>query len=209
MPRNPWRWEAKLRRYREATTGRFIGAKGMLELRDQFIEAQKARTAELAAQLTGGEINSAEWLQQMRQVIKESYIDQYIMANGGRAKLTQADYGRIGAMVKEQYKFLQGFERDLLAGKVKGGQIAVRAGMYVDSSKQAFERGRAQSLGMPQLPQYPGDGATVCRTSCKCHWRIVERDAGWDCFWELGASEHCPDCLRNAGIWNPLKVEAG
>jgi hypothetical protein len=208
MP-TPWVWEKGLRRYRDTETGRFIGAKGMVDLRDRFVAAQKGRTAELAARLTSGEIDSAQWVKEMRQVVKETYIDQYVMAKGGRGQLTQADYGRIGAMVKEQYKFLQGFERDILNGKVKAGQIAVRAGLYVDSSTQSFERSRSESMGVPTLPQYPGDGATVCRTNCKCHWEIRERIGGWDCYWRLGPvkTEHCPDCLVNTETWNPLQVE--
>lgn len=209
MP-SPWVWEKGLRRYRDTETGRFIGAKGMVDLRDRFVEAQKAKTADIAARLVSGEIDSARFVKEMRQVIKETYIDQYVMAKGGRGQLTQADYGRIGAMVKEQYKFLQGFERDLLNGKVKGGQIAVRAGLYIDSSTQAFERSRSEALGVPTLPQYPGDGATVCRTSCRCHWEIREREGGWDCYWRLGPvrTEHCPDCLINASTWSPLRIEA-
>ena len=38
-----WRWEPKLSRYRNAETGRFIGAKGMVELRDLFVERQRRR----------------------------------------------------------------------------------------------------------------------------------------------------------------------
>jgi hypothetical protein len=182
----------------------------MLELRDVFVERQKAQTSALASRLVNDEITRAEWVKGMRDVIKQTYIDQYVMAKGGRGNLTQADYGRIGAMVKEQYKFLQGFERDIKNGKMTGGQIAVRSSLYVDSSTQAFERSRAESLGVPKLPQYPGDGATVCRTNCKCHWEIQERAGGWDCFWRLGPvkTEHCPDCVVNAGAWNPLQLEA-
>ena len=205
-----WRWEAKLSRYRNAETGRFIGAKGMVELRDLFVERQKAQTADLAARLIGGDLTSAEWVEAMRGVIKQTYIDQYVMARGGRAAMTQADFGRLGQMLKEQYKFLQGFERDLLNGKLTAGQIATRASMYIDSSTQAFERARGVALGAPTLPQYPGDGATVCRTSCRCHWEIQARVGGWDCYWRLGPvkTEHCESCVINASQWNPLRVEA-
>lgn len=168
-----WRWEPNLRRYRNAETGRFIGAKGMVDLRDTFVARQKAQTADLAARLTGGELDTAQWVTQMRQVVKQTYIDEYVMARGGRAQLTQADYGRLGAMLKEQYKYLQGFERDILSGKLTSGQIATRAGMYIDSATQAFERAQAVAVGAPSLPQYPGDGATVCRCITSGESRVL------------------------------------
>lgn len=211
MPPNPWVWEPRTHRYRNTASGRFVGARQMVQLRDTFIEAQKARTADLAARWASGELTTAQWREGMRLVIKQTYIDQYVMAKGGRGQLTQADYGRIGALVKEQYKFLQGFERDLKNGQMtSAGQVAYRAALYVDSATSSFERGRAEALGAPKLPQYPGDGATVCRTSCKCHWEIERVTGGWLAYWRLGPvkTEHCPDCYRNAGVWNPLVVEA-
>lgn len=204
--KTPWVWNESLQRYRSTETGRFLGSRQMLELRDVFAESQKARTSELAARLTTREITATQWQAEMKGIIRQTYIDQYVMAKGGRSQMTQADYGRVGRMLRDQYKFLQGFESDIKAGKLAPGQIATRANLYVESSTQAYERGRSESLGMPQLPAYPGDGSTQCRSNCKCHWEIVPTESGWDCFWRLGDAQHCGGCQTNAGTWNPLQV---
>lgn len=207
MPtKTPWVWNESLQRYRSTETGRFLGPRQMLELRDVFAQAQRARTSELAARLTTGEITATAWQGEMKGIIKQTYIDQYVMAKGGRAQMTQADYGRLGNMLRDQYKYLQGFESDIKAGKLSPGQIAARANLYVESSTQAYERGRAAALGVPKLPAYPGDGSTQCRSNCRCHWEIVPTDGGWDCFWRLGDAQHCSGCQVNAGTWSPLQV---
>ena len=97
MPtKTPWVWNESLQRYRSTETGRFLGPRQMLELRDVFAQAQRARTSELAARLTTGEITATAWQGEMKGIIKQTYIDQYVMAKGGRAQMTQADYGRVG-----------------------------------------------------------------------------------------------------------------
>ena len=147
-----------------------------------------------------------QWVLEMRQQIKETYSNEYMLARGGRNNMTQADWGRVGAMVKRQYRYADGFARDIDAGKVSGGQIRTRARMYVDSATQAFERAKTESLGLPVLPAYPGDGQTVCRANCQCHWEIADVGDHWEATWQLGVAEHCPDCVQNAEQWAPLVV---
>lgn len=94
-------------------------------------------------------------------------------------------------------------------------QIAARSRMYVRSAREAYERANARTRGAPELPAYPGDGSTVCLTNCACHWELepVEDEATgeiveWEAYWTLGMTEHCPDCLERAEMWNPLRIPA-
>ncbi len=206
MP-GPWTWDDVSGRYRNVETGRYMGAKQMVAARDDFVVALKADSDLVAQQLADGEISLGRWMLDMEVRIKQAYTDQYILAVGGRNNMTQADWGRVGSMVKEQYGYLEKFATEAQAGKLSPAQIKARSRMYMDSSTQAFERGNAASRGMPGLPAYPGDGQTVCRANCKCHWEIEDAESGWDCTWSLGDAEHCPDCEENAGKWNPLHVE--
>ena len=120
--------------------------------------------------------------------------------------MTQSDYGRVGGLLKRQYQYLDNFAKEIGAGKLSQGQVETRSKMYINSSTQAFERGKASTLGLPQLPAYPGDGQTRCRTNCKCNWRIIDKETHWECTWNLNPAEHCDDCLANAARWNPLVI---
>lgn len=207
MPtKSVWTWDDHTKRYRNTVSGRFLGSKQMIELRDTFLDVQKDKARQLIDSLADGRLTLQEWTLQQRTLIRQTYIDEYVMAHGGRGTMTQRDWGILGQQIKEQYGYLAKFEQDLRNGKLSPGQAGTRASMYVESASQAFERGRGETMGVPKLPAYPGDGSTVCRANCRCHWEIVPTDSGWDCTWSLGAAEHCPDCISNAGRWAPLRV---
>ena len=66
----------------------------------------------------------------MRQQIKETHLAQYMVAAGGRNRMTAADYGRVGAALRTQYRFLNAFAGDILRGNLSDAQIKARANMY-------------------------------------------------------------------------------
>lgn len=216
MPSQPfWQWDGRTRRYRvtqagsEAlgqNTGTFVSQARMAGLRDEFIAHQKVGVNTLAKQLADGDISLNQWVVGMRQNVKDSFIDQYMLAAGGRNNMTQADWGRVGQMVRNQYEYLDRFAVDVANGRYTESAVAARARMYVESSSQAFERGNTVTRGMPDLPAYPGDGSTQCLSNCRCRWVIKETDTEWQCTWKLGQAEHCPDCVERSRIWAPYIV---
>lgn len=203
MP-SPWIWSVAARRYRNPLTGRFIGQTEMLALRDTYTAAQQTNAAGLAQRLIQGDISLGDWQRLMRADVKDSFISQYVLGHGGRGSMTQADWGRLGAMIKEQYRYLDGFAAAIGDGQLTEAQIAARAQMYHGSSTQAFERGSVLSMGAPDLPAYPGDGSTQCLSNCRCHWDVRKTVEGWDAYWILDSgAENCPDCLERAATWTP------
>lgn len=219
-PQPVWTWDTTSRRYREAKTGRYIGAKQMLALRDTYTDRQKLRTDALARQLVDGDITIQQWTLAMREAVKETYLSQYAMAIGGRQTMTQRDFGIIGRALRDQYEYLQKFATDIQTGKYTGANLdgilkrmQVRAGMYIESGTEMYERAKGEALGVPRLPHYPGDGSTACLTNCRCSldWQQVAN--GWDVMWRLDkAAENCEDCqdrdkkvirVRNGAIENP------
>lgn len=177
-------------------------------LRDDFQDKSRGWAADLTDDLYTLLITIQQWQSQFREGLKNQYIAQYVTARGGRENMTQEDWGRLGGLLKNQYTYHNRFAQDIIDGKMSLGQARFRAGMYQQSSGQAFERAKAISLGVPydQIPAWPRDGQTVCLTQCMCSWRFVRTESGWDCFWELGEADHCVDCLENADKWNPLMV---
>jgi hypothetical protein len=205
MP-GPWTWDDRSKRYRDAATGRFITHGRAITLRDFYIEAKKSDMDRLSRRLLGHDIDLQQWTLEMRRQVKDTYLNEYMLARGGRNNMTQRDYGRLGGLLKRQYEYIQNFARDIDAGKASGGQIRTRARMYVNGATQAFERAKAESQGLPRLPQYPGDGQTQCRSNCQCGLHYEEQEDHWRVFWRLGVAEHCPDCVTLSEEWKPLTV---
>lgn len=206
-----WIWD-DLKKFFFDAVGVIAGKLGfgtLVDLRDEFTEGVLLESDKLISSLMEtGKIDIQTWSLQMRELIKNTYRAQYELAIGGRENMTQADYGRLGGILAEQYRYLQGFVDDLASGKLSLTQAMYRARMYINSSTQAFERARAAGYGI-DLPQYPGDGSTQCLTNCKCEWDIQfdEETFTFSCYWKLGYAEHCPDCLDAAQIYSPYVVK--
>ncbi len=207
-PSTGWLYDSRLRGsgYRNAETGRVISQKEAAAFRDAFIDKQKARIDAITDKLVDGKINVQQWTLETRREIKDTYSALYAVSKGGMENVTQADWGKESVILREQYGYLNKFAEDIAAGKLSPGQINARSKLYIESASQMYEKGKAASKGMPDLPAYPGDGKTVCRANCRCSWDIKETDTEWLATWTLGEAEHCPDCVKNANHWNPLRM---
>lgn len=204
-----WIWEDNTRRYRNTKTGRFIGINQMQDLRREFVDQQKVVIQGLIERYLDNpnRTNAKALNKDIRNIIKETYIDLYAMGAGGRNSMSHRDWGRIGAMVKEQYGYLNNLIDQLAKGDISPAQANARLKMYANSANEALWKG--YSKDMPPLPAYPGDGSTVCLTNCQCTWEIVEVPNGFDCYWRLGVAEHCPDCIWRSQNWNPYHLDYG
>lgn len=206
-PRPLWAYDKRAHVYRDLTTGRFIGQKGMVALRDRYTDTMMKNVASLAHDLSAGKITSDEWLLAMRQTVKSTFVDQYVLGRGGRNMMSQRDWGRVGQMIRVQYDYLQKFYHDVVKKDLTEAQIAVRAGLYIESSTQAFEKGRVEDFGIV-LPEYPADGHQNCKARCRCHWQIEDVGNAWHAYWVLEPSAvHCDTCLGNSKKWSPLIIQ--
>jgi len=202
-----WTYDTASHRFRDMKNGRFVSERRIRSVMDRYESARKAQVDALTDDLVSGKINLKAWVSRMRDDIKRAYIVQYLAGRGGRGAMTQADWGRIGGLLRTQYLYLNRFATDMSVGGMSPGQIGARAKMYIDSSTQAFERAKVVgSRGMPALPAYPGDGTTQCLSNCKCRWVIKEKADVWEATWKLGQAEHCPDCIYRSAVWKPLVV---
>lgn len=203
-----WQYNKKTKTYSNPDTGRVLSNDEMIALRDQWAESRKQQVAELSASLAEGSITVQQWEAAMRTETKMAFITQFTMGKGGRNNMTYGDWGASGRMLRTQYQYLHNFALSVSDGELTEAQIAARSSLYMDASVQAYERGRTASYGMPRLTQYPGDGQTDCRTSCKCALRIEEDEGAWYVYWLLGPvkKEHCEDCAKLAVQWNPLEI---
>lgn len=193
----PWAWDAGTARYRDAETGQFIARDRVLAAANESLDAAAVATETLAGMASQGILSPSDWRDMMREEIKQEYITQYLAGRGGRDQMTQADWGSVGGMVREQYRFLDG-----MAGEIPNlteAQIAARSRMYTTSANEAFERAHRRAVseagmteelwvidpaaencpdcvafaseGWQPLDHFPmpGAGDTVCLTNCQCH----------------------------------------
>lgn len=178
-----FRWNETAGRYIDNETGKFVSKAYVMDLLEQSLASTTSVTDTLATYVYNGEISIPDWTTLMRNEIKGEYIRQYLAGVGGREMMTQSDWGKLGAMLKEQYNtYLKGFARDI--PNLSEGQIKMRAAMYIDSAHKAYEEANAK----------------------------VAAGLGFDeVFWEVDPQlENCEICLgRMSQGWVPVGENGG
>jgi len=151
----------------------------------------------------GGSIGA--WRRAMEQAIRRSQTAAYIAATAERLGtspklikgLSKAERAELDKRIDAQLKYLDGFAKDLKAGRMTMAQAQARANLYAGPTRGTFYATRYQGL-----PFYPTEGSE-CMSNCKCHWE----QKGDEFYWRMGAVEHCPTCEGRAAN-NPYTVSA-
>lgn len=203
MPTKAWEWDASRKRYVYAETRRALSRRREAALRHEFSTSQQEWADDAAAQLARGNWTIQKWEREARERIKLVHLAEYMYGHGGKATMTQADYGRVGRLVRTQYDYLHKFADEIATGQLSEARIADRLGTYFEAGTLAFEQGRLQTYGGLLLPCLPADGGTACRMRCRCRWQIDERKDRWICRWRRTPAESCDDCKAREARYSP------
>lgn len=176
-----WSYDTTLARYRNNTTGRFLSERDALQLTQRTISTAQDDLDQLVTQLDQGVIDLATWQRQFAGMLKEVHLAQYILGRGGLRHTAPADFLEVGRTLKAEYRYLEGFGRDLAAGRLSLAQARARARLYLAKTRLSFWSGQRQAQRQGPMP-------TEMR-------RI------------LAPVEHCPECLAYARAgWMPLNA---
>lgn len=119
------------------------------------------------------------WETAVAEQMKMLHLQQAALARGGWQNITPADKRRVTLLLKEQYKFLDKFARDIAAGRVSDAQIAWRAGLYPMAGRQSYwqaANAAAKARGLTQERRIAvGDGGTCspCGQLAAKGWRKI------------------------------------
>jgi hypothetical protein len=199
-----WFYDPDTKTYRDGDGNRLSQAT-LTEVRDAYLTGASEIVADYAANLESGAWTVQQFEQAMRTRLKNAYVAEYVLGRGGAAQMTQADYGRLGQLLRRQYGYLRRFLDDVSAGQETAGTAAERARNFLGSARQAFSRGRGIGFGVT-LPYHPGDGGTPCHGRCRCHWEIEEDDDEIRAFWRTGSVKTCTGCVDRASESSPLII---
>jgi hypothetical protein len=202
--RSRYTWDERAGRYR-GPGGRYVSARDVRGATDGALDAANTRIRGVSSQLRAGSITAEEWALAMRAEIKRVHLWSAAAARGGWAQMTPADFGRVGAIVRRQYEYLNGFARQIAAGLPLDGRFLSRASMYGEAGRGTFEHfnrleraehgeeevrnvlGNAEhcpdcfsetARGWVAADDMSLPGSRQCRSKCKC--RLEYRTAGED-----------------------------
>lgn len=147
-------------------------------------------------QLVQGKIGLVRWQFDMRQTIKKAHLRQAIFAKGGINQMTPEDYLAIARNLKQEYRYLRLFAKDIRDGKVSEAQFMARSQLYAQKARssgeimkqriarqsgyQYMQRFLQSDRSCPDCVSYAGKGKVLigelplpteqcqCRANCKC-----------------------------------------
>ena len=138
-----YRWNPSL-----GTTGRYIDEQGrmvpaetMRAEMERVISGTREEILDLSKRLHAHEISGQEWYDGMKKSIKTIHSCNAAISRGGWAQMTQGDWGAVGAITKDQYKYLNNFAAEIESSEQPlNGNFLRRAGMYGDASRGTGEQ---------------------------------------------------------------------
>jgi hypothetical protein len=165
-------WDTRSARYRDPVHGRFVSRQAVKAAVEQVIDGARQELHSHTQRLAAGVLNLPTWQTECAQTLRALHLASAVIGKGGRAQMTPADYGRIGARTKDQYGFLA-----RMAGEIHSGAIDLadepatlrRIGLYADAARATYEQSSRDSAS----------------TSAVLSW---ERNV-------LGTADHCDECL--------------
>ena len=165
-------WNEKAAQYSDRKTGRFVSRQVIRGQLDKVIDASSQAMKAVSQQLRDGDISLAEWQTAMMQQIKTTHLAGAAMQRGGWQQMTQADFGRVGQIVRKEYGFLRDFAEQIASGEQRlDGTLGRRAGQY----------------GQQGRPTYYQFWDTTAATRGFDEERSI-----------LNPAEHCNDCIDQA-----------
>ena len=192
-------------RYRDTVTGRYISARQVqADVARLADNAGRGAARQLTEALRDRRISLADWQMGMARAVKNVNYAAVAAASGGVNNMTAVERGRAGAIIKEQYKYLRGFAKDIETGKQPlDGRALVRAEMYMDAVKGSFHEQKRAGFAESHA------GAVVMvrshrhkRDSCRS---CVGLDGKW---FTMNSPEYIPvgrrECNVNCGCTEEL-----
>jgi hypothetical protein len=136
----PFRWDPRTGQYVNGA-GKFVSRAKVRSVIDDILKQESANARDLALGLRNGDISLEAWRLSMRELIKNVHLLDAAAAKGGWAQLGADDYGRIGAIVKKEYQYLERLSRGISSGKIPlDGRIVQRAQLYAQAGRDTYHQ---------------------------------------------------------------------
>jgi hypothetical protein len=131
-------WDTRLRNYVDLSTGRMVKRAAVVDMLDGVLQRSSGTVERLALSAHDGTLTPRQFYEAMQREVRLANNAAAALAKGGWAQMTQSDWGRNGALLREEYRHLRGFAADIAEGKLSPAQVAARAKLYADSAWRRY-----------------------------------------------------------------------
>ena len=133
-------YDERLERYRSLETGRTVPRAQIEELLRGVTEVAQERMARIGAAINEGQLSDEEGILALQNEMRRTGNASASLAAGGWDRMSQADWGHMGAWMRGQNQYLMGFYQELQdpEHEWKEGEIERRAMTYADTCFARF-----------------------------------------------------------------------
>lgn len=174
MKNSRYKWNEVAGRYIGAD-GRFVTFSAVREDLDVVLDNYERRVMQHAAALQDGRIGVGEWQVLMRDALKDIHIASGALARGGWAQMSQADYGRVGNVLRLQYEKLRAFARQIENGLPLDGRFRRRVMLYAQSGRVSFTAALRQEMELRGMTEEK----SILANADHCTECVAEAEKGW------------------------------
>lgn len=195
-------WSRDARRFR-GPDGRFVSQTTIKATKNHIVNVERGKASALANNLINGSNSADQFVRLMRALVKRTSTMEYMLGRGGQNIMTQADYGRLGSMLKQEYKYINKLAQDIENG-LDPDQAKRRAEMYVDNTRSAYERGQLSAWNIT-IDEHP-----PLHPNCLCSLAISQHGSGDTreirVYWRVNSAHPCSICLDLRAKYSPLRI---
>jgi hypothetical protein len=166
---------------------------------DEALERAAARMEQLTAEFAAGRASEAEYVLEMRRLVKSLHMGGLAVGSGGVARVTATDLRRLGPLLRDEYRHLARKVGRIQAGERPAEQEARMAAGFARQARSTFENARREKAparytherwvrhnddscpgcirqGGRVLPRgmHPPHGSLDCGGNCLCTIELVE-----------------------------------
>ena len=173
-------YDKRLGRYRNLHTGRIVSNKTVLSHLEKANDAFYRRNIrQITNRFVSGNIDLAAWQEHVAKELRDAYRTNMIAGRGGVKNMTQVDWGRMGGRLKNEYRYLNTFAKEIEMGQLSEKQIKARIEQYARGTRKAYY-----------------DGLTAAMRDAEMLYERRYTDPG---------AQNCDDCLGyEAQGWQPI-----
>jgi hypothetical protein len=161
----PYTWDKATRKYHD-DKGKPISQGEVRRRGLRVVNKSKEAMGKLSEAFNEGAITFEEWAVGMREGVKASHSAMVQLAYGGKDQMGPMERGRLGAVIRDQYKYLGGFLLEVETGQVEGDGLRARAEMYAEASWGSHESSvaaREKAAGATEERSFMEPEATHCQ----------------------------------------------
>jgi len=151
---------------------------------DKLLQEVEKTAARYGKSLQSSDVSLAEFESSMRELLRSAHIVAASVGRGGRDLMTLSDWGKVGAKIAWQNRYLEKFARKIERGTLSEASIANRAKSYSSaifvSFSDTYQKAQTEFVEdgknpiLARLVQNSKEGCDECTADAAEGWMSVD-----------------------------------